>query len=280
MKTVLLLFALFVFVGATLVAVSDRTWTRRTAQIVAELNGAAFAPPESTFTAARLDSLPPPVARYLRAVLRDGVPLVRHAVLTHEGVFRGDLDNPGEWSFRSVQHFGADPPGFVWDARMHLAPLVDVYVRDALVGGQAFMRARVAGMFPVVEAGDDAQLDVAAAQRWLAETAWFPTALLPGQGVKWTAVDDTTALATVGSGALTARLEFRFGADSLVSSVFSSGRGRAVGGSIVPTPWRGRWSGWQWRDGMRVPGYGEVAWELVSGPVTYWRGTVVDATYE
>ena len=36
MKTVLLLFALFVFVGATLVAVSDRTWTRRTAQIVAE----------------------------------------------------------------------------------------------------------------------------------------------------------------------------------------------------------------------------------------------------
>ena len=280
MKTVLLLFALFVFVIVALFAVSERTWTRRTAEAVAELDRAAAAPPESAFAPAMLDSLPPPVARYLRAVLRDGTPLVRHAVLKQEGMFRGDLVQPGEWAFDAVQHFDANPPGFVWDARMHLAPMLDVFVRDALVGGQASMRGRVAGMFPMVDAGDDAQLDVAAAQRWLAETAWFPTALLPGQGVTWTALDDSTARATVGSGALTARLDFHFGPDSLVTSVFSPDRGRAVGGSIVPTPWRGRWSGWQWRDGMRVPGYGEVAWELVSGPVTYWRGTVVDATYE
>jgi hypothetical protein len=280
MKTVLLLAALLVFVVAALLALAHRQWTLGTADAVALLNRAAPAPAPGGFAPALLDSLPPPVARYLRAALRDGTPRVRLAVVGHDGSFRSDLARAEEAPFRSVEHFDASPAGFVWDARMRVAPALDVFVRDMLVDGRASMRGRLAGLYPVVEAQDDAQLDAAALQRWLGETVWFPTALLPGGAVTWTALDDSTARAWASLGTATVSLDFRFGADSLVSHVRTDARGRAVGGSIVPTPWRCDLYDWQWRRGMRIPVRGEVAWELVTGPAVYWRGRVTDVTYE
>jgi len=280
MKTVLLLLVLFVLVAASLLVLADRVWTSRTTDLVNQLDGAALAPGARAFVPAMLDSLPAPVARYLRAALRDDTPIVWHAVLHHEGRFRADIAQPAEWPFRSVQHYDAHPAGFVWDAHMRMAPALDVFVRDALVDGRASVQARLAGLYPLAGAQDDAQFDAAGLQRWLAETVWFPTALLPGQSVTWTALDDSTARATATTGAATVSLDFRFGPDSLVTSVRTAARGRAVGGSIVPTPWHCTLSHWQWQRGMRIPMQGEVAWELVSGPAVYWRGRVSDATYE
>jgi hypothetical protein len=36
--------------------------------------------------------------------------------------------------------------------------------------------------------------------RFLAEAPWYPTTLLPGQGVRWKAIDDSTASATIQDG--------------------------------------------------------------------------------
>jgi hypothetical protein len=46
--------------------------------------------------------------------------------------------------------------------------------------------------------------------RCLGEAIWFPTALLPGPDVRWEAVDDGTAQATVVDGPVSASAEFRF----------------------------------------------------------------------
>jgi hypothetical protein len=279
-KTGFLLFALFVFVIVALLAAANATWTSRTAEAVAMLEGSALAPPDSVFVPVMLEGLPAPVARYLRAALRDSVPLVRYGVVRQEGTFRGDSAQREAWDFRSVQHFGTRPAGFVWDARAHLGPGVDLFVRDALVWGEGSMLARLAATYPVVSVRGTPELAAASLQRWLAETAWFPTALLPGQAVTWTAVDDSTARATVTEGKTTASLDFHFGADSLVAYVRAGARGRMVGNRSVPTPWRGTWSDWRWRSGVRIPLTGEVEWELSSGPFVYWTGTVTDAVDE
>ena len=44
--------------------------------------------------------------------------------------------------------------------------------------------------------------------RYFAEAAWYPTALLPSQGVCWEAIDDFTARATLTDGATPFRLSF------------------------------------------------------------------------
>lgn len=281
MKTGMLLLTLFVLVVVLLLAAAGATWSSRTAEVVAQIDAATLAPPESTFAAARLVVLPEPVERYLRAVLREGTPVVWRADVRQEGRFRPDTTlSSDEWRFHATQHFAVRPPGFVWDARMRVAPLADVFVRDALDAGEGVTSARVAGLVPLAGTKADAALNEAALQRWLAETAWFPTALLPGQAVTWTAVDDSTARATAVAGATTASLDFHFGPDSLVAWVGTDARARSVGDAYVLTPWRGRWSDWKWYEGQRIPTRGEVAWKLPTRTYTYWRGRVLEATYQ
>ena len=57
-------------------------------------------------------------------------------------------------------------------------------------------------------------------------------------------------------------------------------RGRTVGGAVIPTPWEGRWSRYDLRDGMRIPLEGEVAWMLPEEQEPYWRGRITNLTYE
>ncbi|HUG25440.1 DUF6920 family protein [Piscinibacter sp.] len=51
-----------------------------------------------------------------------------------------------------------------------------------------------------------------AIERFFAEMAWYPTALLPSQGVRREAIDDRSANATIVDGRLTLTLVFRFNA--------------------------------------------------------------------
>lgn len=280
MKSVFLVFAVVVFTVVVTLAVAKARWRMETAREVARLNAVAPHAGPGTFAPAMLDSVPAPVARYLRAVLRDGAPVVRHAVIRHAGEFRADTAGAGWAPFRSLQHFTGRTPGFVWDAEIRMAPFVDATVRDELVGGVAAMRARMDALAPVVDVSGTPDLAAAALQRWLAEAAWFPTALLPSPFLRWSAIDDSTARAEATAGGTTASLAFRFGADSLLRFVETPARMRDVKGVGVPTPWRASHWAWQWRGEMRVPLCGEVEWGLTSGPHAYWRGTITDATYE
>jgi hypothetical protein len=116
--------------------------------------------------------------------------------------------------------------------------------------------------------------------RFLAEAAWYPTALLPSQGVRWDAMDDTSASASLVDAATTVSLEFRFDAEGLINTVHAAARARTVNGALVATPWQGRFWAHDVRDGMRVPMQGEVAWLLPEGPAPYWRGRMTDIVYE
>ena len=116
--------------------------------------------------------------------------------------------------------------------------------------------------------------------RFFAESAWYPTAMLPSQGVRWEAVDDTSAKATLKDGEITLTMLFRFNEDGLIESVRAEARGRTVAGTVIPTPWESRWSHYELRDGMCIPLEGEVAWMLPEGPKPYWRGRIAGLSYE
>ena len=66
----------------------------------------------------------------------------------------------------------------------------------------------------------------------------------------------------------------------LIDTVRAEVRGRAVGGEIVPTPWRGRFWNYQERGGMIVPLDAEVAWLPPEGAKPYWRGRITEISYE
>jgi len=220
------------------------------------------------------------VQRYFRAALRDGQPIVTGATLRHSGSF-----NLGEatdrWvPFTSRQRVVTQRPGFVWDARMPMAPGLAVHVHDAYVDGQGLLRPAIAGLLTLTELQGGGDIAAGELMRYFAEAAWYPTALLPSQGVRWAPVDEQTARATLTDGPISLTLTFRFGDDGLMTTVRAEARGRMVDGRVVPTPWEGRWSGHQRLHGMVVPTRGEVAWLLPGGDKPYWRGTVTALDFE
>lgn len=255
-------------------------WRHATDALRARLVDGAEASPGPPFEQASVDALPPPVARYLRFALPDGQPRVVTARLTQQGQFRRGAAPDAWMPFRARQLFTAARPGFVWDARMRMAPAIAIHVVDAYVGGSGTLKAAVAGIFSVADAPDTEVLATGELMRWLAETPWLPTALLPGGCVEWTPLDDDSARATVKDGGLQVSADFRFGADGEVREVFLAERPRDIDGAYVSTPWSGRFWAYEERGGMRVPGEGVVQWHLPGGELPYWRGKITAARYE
>ena len=136
------------------------------------------------------------------------------------------------------------------------------------------------GLFSLVDMRGTGDVAEGELMRFLAEAAWYPTALLPSQGVRWEAVDDHSAYATLTEGEVSTTMLFTFDDEGLIRSVHAEARGRTVGGEVVPTPWRGRFWTYEERGGMRVPLDGEVAWMLPGGAKPYWRGHTTEISYE
>lgn len=267
-----------VLVWAVMAGLGAWLWTGRVAEWQRRL-AAVATPVADRYEPAMLAGLPAPVARYLEMVLVPGQDIAGHVAMAHEGTFdMGEAE--ARWrGFSSRQDVTVSRPGFVWDGRIAMAPGVPVRVIDAYAGGEGALVATLFGLVPLARLEGGGAIAEGELLRWLAETPWYPAALLPGRGVDWTPIDDRSAEARVTDGAVTARLVFRFGADGLVEGVRAAARGRSVGGDMVPTPWVGRWWGYARHGGMLVPTEGEVAWELPSGEKPYWRGRVVAVDY-
>ena len=272
---------------ALLVAFGAWRWSAATRALIERLEAARRTVLPSHFDAAReLDGLPPPVQRFFRAALADGAPLVAALDLEHRGTFNLAAEGPDRWiPFTSTQRVITRRPGFVWDARMAMSPGLTVRVHDAYVAGEGILHPAVLGLFSLTdlrgvspEPGGVAHGEL---MRYVAEAAWYPTALLPSQGARWTAVDEYSAQVELADGAVVISLRLHFEPGSgLIDSVRAEARGRTVGQGVVMTPWEGRWWNYAEHGGMKVPMSGEVAWLTPDGRRTYWRGTVTALAYE
>jgi hypothetical protein len=249
---------------AVVVAIQSARFERRVEREARELwsipaGAPARAPPES---------LPAPVRRYAEASGAARHAPVRTVRLRHGGTFRTAVDGP--WlPIRGEQYFAGDPPGFVWWGRVRLAPGVWVEARDrsALGAGEMWI---VAASTWTIGRVTGPELDQGALTRLLGEMVWLPTALLDDRYVRWEAVDDASARATLRVGGREVVATFRFGPDGLVTG-FTAERYRDVGGEGVLTPFVGTSSDYREVGGLRLPFRMEAAWELDGRPAPYVR---------
>ncbi len=255
-------------------------WQARTERLLAEIWAERVEPAIQTYDPSEIADLPAPVERYFRTVLREGQPLVAAVTVEHTGTFnmgeQGDQWRP----FASTQHVIPRRPGFLWDARIRMAPGLTVFVHDGYVAGRGVLVAKLLGLVTVMEQPSTSELAQGELMRFLAEGAWYPTALLPSQGVRWEPIDETRARGRLTDGETEVDLVFAFDAHGLISTVRSDTRYREVEGVQVSTPWEGRFWEYERRGGMLVPLEGEVAWLLPEGRRPYWRGRIEAIEYE
>ncbi|UCV23850.1 DUF6920 family protein [Ferribacterium limneticum] len=255
-------------------------WADSTRWLLARLEDGRMPTTATRYDAAELEGLPAPVQRYFHAVLTTGQPIVTAVSFDMTGTF--NLSATGEqWkAFTSRQHVIIRRPGFVWDARIAMLPGLTVRVVDSYIAGQGLLRAAILGLFKVADLSGEGEIARGEFMRFFAEAVWYPTALLPSQGVRWAAVDARSAKATMADGPLTLTLLFRFNDEGLIDSFRAEARGSMVGKEMVMAPWEGSFSDYRTRDGMRVPNTGEVAWLRPDGRKPYFRGTLTALSYE
>jgi hypothetical protein len=258
----------------------SRRWNVGTQELRARLDAARLPVRPQAVDFRELEGVPAPVQRYFRAVLKAGQPMVAGVRVRHSGTFNMG-ETADQWKlFTSDQKVVTQRPGFDWDGRIAMMPGVPARVHDAYVAGEGILRASLLGLFPLVNLHGSGDVAEGELMRFFAEAAWYPTALLPSQGVRWEAVDDHSARGTLTEGNLTPIMLFTFNEQGLIDTVRAEARGRTVGGKLIPTAWVGRFWNYEERAGMRVPLDGEVAWLLPDGPKPYWRGRITQLVYE
>jgi hypothetical protein len=280
MRILVVLLLVIVAAAALSLLYGSYRWRAGTLALRARLDAARVPFTTAAVDFRELDGLPPPAARYLRLVLRNGQPMIAAVRMRHSGSFNMSETDDRWIPFTSDQRVIAQRPGFDWDARLRMFPGLSVRVHDAYVAGEGILHASVLGLFAVSDQRGTRAMAEGELMRFLAEAPWYPTRLLPGQGLQWASVGERSADATLQDGPVSVTLRFAFNDEGLLDTSRSESRGRTVGSEIVPTPWQGRFWDYAERGGMRVPLEGEVAWLPPGGAKPYWRGRIESIEYE
>lgn len=237
-------------------------------------------PSDRVFTRDDLNGLPDPVKAYLDTVLEEGQPYVRRVRMKQRGDFRlGDATSP--WKpLKATQHVATESPGFVWEATIKVLPFVSVNVVDMYKDGEGSLRAKLLSIIEVADEGPSPELNAGELMRYLGESVWFPTALLPNNGVKWEAIDEHSAEATLDHRDTTASLRFHFNDQHEVVRVSGVRPYLTENGAYESTRWTGYWGNYREKNGMRIPTEGEVEWNRPDGDLPYWRATLEEIEHE
>ena len=166
----------------------------------------------ASFEPSMVSGLPGPAQRFFRFAIAAGTPLNTVAEIAMEGEFSlGTKDAPNYVPMRARQILAA-PHGFIW--RVRAGDKVWFSGSDGADETTSWSRFRLFGLVPVARAGNNDDHARSAFGRQIAEAVfWTPAALLPGDGVEWQPVDDTTARVAVTHKGLTQAVDVTVGSD-------------------------------------------------------------------
>ncbi len=209
--------------------------------------------------------LPRPVQRYFRNVLGENPRIIRLARVQQTGVL--EINPQAEkWTPFTATHMAAvNPAGFIWDAKINITPGFHVRVRDSFVNGVGGGKVSLLSAIPMGGERDFPEINSGALYRYLAESVWYPTALLPQSGVRWQAVDEHRAVAHLAESGISVSLEFRFNDVGEATGVYTEDRFGKFGDAYVKYPWEGRFRNYRRFNGVKIPTEGEVGWHLPQG---------------
>ena len=235
---------------------------------VQRLFAAAHAPAQ-TYHEAQLAGLPAPVQRYFRHVLPEGQPYLRGLRLRHGGQFKTDLKK--DWiAIKGEQYITADPPGFIWQGTTS-----QFVARDEFVAGRGRLDVRLFGAVPIA-GGTGPAYDQGELLRWLVESTWLPTALLPSDHIAWTAVNDHSARLTLTHQGHSVSCLAQFNERNELAECEAP---RQMD-EATQRPWRCRFEQYRRWHGVLIPTVGEASWVIDEQPQPYARFTVRKLDYE
>ena len=173
----------------------------------------------------------------------------------------------GKDNWRTIFYYGK--AGYIWKGTMAMATARDMYIAD-----KGRLIVTVLGLINVVD-GQGKTFNEGECQRWLAESVWFPTNLLPSERLQWSAIDTNTA-----------KLIFNYKELSIPFLVTFNGTGEI---SQMETKrfmdkehkeiWIGKMNDYKDVHGILIPTSIEAMWRLHKGDFRYAKFNITKVEY-
>ncbi len=222
-----------------------------------------------TFNYSQLKGLPEPVQRYFRYALKDGQPYISYVRLKHNGTFKPAEDK--KWTdIKGEQYFTAETPGFLWKGKTSLFT-----ARDMFIGGKGKLVVSLFSLFKLVDEQGE-HVDQAELLRWLGESVWFPTNLLPGDNLRWTAIDSEKAKVTFTYNGISVHYIVYFNEPGQITRLETD----RYMEKERKEKWIGVVSDYKEIDGMNIPTSIEAKWKLDKGMHSYAKFFIQQIEYD
>lgn len=205
----------------------------------------------AAFNVSMLDDLPGPAQRFFRFAIEPGAALRTVAEISMQGEFSLGSKAAPNYQPMQAEQILATPHGFVWSVRVGRL----ITGSDAAEDSNSWSRFWVLGIAPVARAGDNPDHARAAFGRHVAEAVfWTPAALLPGEYVRWQAVDDSKARAIVAYKGMEQAVDVTVGEDGQPTQIVFQRWSNANPDKIFQLqPFGGYLSEFQLFEGFRLP---------------------------
>jgi hypothetical protein len=219
-----------------------------------------------------ITTLPEPVQRYFKYSLPDEQKYISYVKLKHTGTFRTKVDQ--KWMpISGSEYFSTQRPGFVWFASVKPFPLIWITARDTYYKGNGNVLIKLLSLFTIGNSMGK-EVNQATLTRFIAEAPWFPTALLPGDYLKWEAIDSNSAKVIVSDSRIDISGIFYFNEKGEITQ-FTADRYM----NTTKEKWTCYYKNYKDFDGVKVPTDGEVVWNLKSGNFSYARFKLTDIEF-
>lgn len=230
---------------------------------------------KDTIRKADLEGLPLCVQKWLENSQVIGKERIRTVRLKQKGLMRRKKGQP--WMpAEARQYFTIDEPGFIWKAKIKVAPFLYITGRDKYYEGNGNMLIKLLSLITVADARGK-ELDQGALLRYLGETVWFPTAALSSY-IKWEKIDSNSARATMSYRGITASGVFIFNEKSEVIK-FVAERYMELNGQYVMETWSCPLKDYKEFNGIWIPTKGEAVWNLKTGDFSYYQAEITEIEY-
>lgn len=222
-----------------------------------------------SFSYSQLERLPKPVQKYFKYTIPENQPYIRSVRLKHKGSFKTAPNKPWK-DIIGEQYFITTHPGFLWKGKIGPVTAQDMYIRN-----KGKLSVSILETFTIMNSEGET-VDQGELLRWLGESVWFPTNLLPNDQLKWEPIDSTSA-----------KLIYKHNELSIYFIVSFSDKGEIIqletkryynGKNLVT--WIGQCSDYKKINGFIIPTVMSATWKLEKGDHTYANFKLTEIDYD
>lgn len=221
------------------------------------------------YNEAQIAKLPAPVQRYFKNVLKEGQPYINYVRLKHGGQFKTNIHKAWK-DINGEEYFTTNTPGFIWKGTTRLFSAIDKYVNK---NGE--LKVLLLSHLPFLSFHGE-EYNKGELIRWLSESVWFPTNLLPSERLAWTKMNNTTAQLTFVYNAI--RL-------SIIVTINDAGEIVEMQTKRMMSPnkteeWVVRLSKYEWINNVKIPTSAMAIWRIKNIDYPYAKFSVNYIDYD